>query len=145
MCTVLCLVRQSCLTLCSPMGCSPPGSSVHGDSLGKHLGGGCPALLQGNFTTHPGIESRSPTLQAGFLLSSPPESPWTLEWVAYPFSRDQSGVSCMLADSLPAELPGKPTQLYTYSYINTCDKGDPEMPQRKDGFSTKGARVVEYS
>ena len=51
----------------------------------------------------------------------------------------------MLADSLPAELPGKPTQLYTYSYINTCDKGDPEMPRRKDGFSTKGARVVEYS
>ena len=49
----------------------------------------------------------------------------------------------MPADSLPAELPGKPTQLYTYSYSNTCDKGDPETPQRKDGFSTKGARVVE--
>ena len=28
--TLLCLVTQSCLTLCSPMGCSPPGSSVHG-------------------------------------------------------------------------------------------------------------------
>ena len=27
---VLCLVTQSCLTLCDPMGCSPPGSSVHG-------------------------------------------------------------------------------------------------------------------
>ena len=26
----LCLVAQSCLTLCSPMGCSPPGSSIHG-------------------------------------------------------------------------------------------------------------------
>ena len=51
----------------------------------------------------------------------------------------------MQADSLPAELPGKPTQLYTYSYIGTYGKGDPEMPQRKDGFSTKGARVVEYS
>ena len=24
------LVAQSCLTLCDPMGCSPPGSSVHG-------------------------------------------------------------------------------------------------------------------
>ena len=27
---VLCLVTQSCLTLCNPMGCSLPGSSVHG-------------------------------------------------------------------------------------------------------------------
>ena len=27
---VLCLVAQSCLTLCDPMNCSPPGSSVHG-------------------------------------------------------------------------------------------------------------------
>ena len=27
---VLCLVTQSCLTLCDPMDCSSPGSSVHG-------------------------------------------------------------------------------------------------------------------
>ena len=27
---VLCLVTQSCSTLCNPMDCSPPGSSVHG-------------------------------------------------------------------------------------------------------------------
>ena len=26
----LCLVTQSCLTLCDPMDCNPPGSSVHG-------------------------------------------------------------------------------------------------------------------
>ena len=26
----MCLVTQSCLTLCGPMDCSPPGSSVHG-------------------------------------------------------------------------------------------------------------------
>ena len=29
-CAVLCLVSQLCLTLCDPMICSPPGSSVHG-------------------------------------------------------------------------------------------------------------------
>ena len=28
--TTVCEVTQSCLTLCNPMGCSPPGSSVHG-------------------------------------------------------------------------------------------------------------------
>ena len=27
---VLCLVAQSCTTLCNPMDCSPPGSSIHG-------------------------------------------------------------------------------------------------------------------
>ena len=27
---VLCLVAQSCSTVCDPMDCSPPGSSVHG-------------------------------------------------------------------------------------------------------------------
>ena len=32
---MLCLAAQSCLTLCDPMSCSLPGSSVHGDSLGK--------------------------------------------------------------------------------------------------------------
>ena len=46
-CAVLCLVTQSCPTLCDPMYCSPPGSSVHGDSPGKNIGVGCHALFQG--------------------------------------------------------------------------------------------------
>ena len=30
-CIIMCLlVAQSCLTLCDPMDCSPPGSTVHG-------------------------------------------------------------------------------------------------------------------
>ena len=55
---VLCLVAQSCLTLCDLMDCSPPGSSVHGDSPGKNTGVGCHALLQGIFPTqrlNPGL------------------------------------------------------------------------------------------
>ena len=39
------LVTQLCLTLCDPMDCGPPGSSVHGDSPGKNIGVGCHALL----------------------------------------------------------------------------------------------------
>ena len=50
-CAVLCLFAQLCLTLCNPMDCSPPGSSVHGDSPGKNTGVGCHALLQGIFPT----------------------------------------------------------------------------------------------
>ena len=34
---VLVLVAQSCLTLCDPMDCSPPGSSVHEISQGRIL------------------------------------------------------------------------------------------------------------
>ena len=40
-----------CLTLCDPMDCGPPDSSVHGDSPGKDSGVGCHALLQGIFPT----------------------------------------------------------------------------------------------
>ena len=55
---VLCLVAQSCLTLCDPMDCSPPGSSVHEDSPGKSTGVDSHALLQGIFPTqgsNPGL------------------------------------------------------------------------------------------
>ena len=53
MCLTLfvCLVTQSCLTLCNPMDSSPPGSSIHGDSPGKNTGVGCHAFLQGIFPT----------------------------------------------------------------------------------------------
>ena len=47
----LCLVTQTCSTLCNSMDCSPPGSSVHGDSPGKTTGVGCHALLLGIFLT----------------------------------------------------------------------------------------------
>ena len=47
----LCLVTQLCPTLCDPMDCSPPGSSIHGNSLGKNTGVGCHGLLQGIFPT----------------------------------------------------------------------------------------------
>ena len=53
------LVTQLCPTLCDPTDCSPPGSSVHGDSPGKNTGvGGCQALCQGIFPTqgpNPGL------------------------------------------------------------------------------------------
>ena len=64
----VCLAAQSCSTLCDPMDCSSPGSSVHG-------------ILQAKI----------------------------LKWVAIPFSkgssqpRDRTQVSCVEADSLPAE------------------------------------------
>ena len=55
---VLCSVTQSCLTLCHSMVCSPPGSSVHGDSPCNNTRGGYHALLQGIFLSqgsNPGL------------------------------------------------------------------------------------------
>ena len=49
---------QSCPTLCNPKDCSPPGSSVLGDSPGKNTEVGCHALLQEIFPTqglNPGL------------------------------------------------------------------------------------------
>ena len=88
-CAVLCLVTQSCPTLCDSMDCSTPGSSVLGDSPGKNTGVGCHALLQGIFPTqgsNPGL------LHCRQILyhRSHQGSPRILEWVAYPFSRGSS-------------------------------------------------------
>ena len=54
----MCLVSHSCPTLCSPIDCSLPGSSVHGDSPGQNTGMSCHALLQGILPTqgsNPGL------------------------------------------------------------------------------------------
>ena len=48
---VLCLVIQLCLTLCDPMDCSPPGSSIHEILQARILKWVANALLQGIFPT----------------------------------------------------------------------------------------------
>ena len=40
-----------CMALCNPMGCSSPGSFVHGGFPGENPGVGCHFLLQGVFPT----------------------------------------------------------------------------------------------
>ena len=68
---------QSCLTFCNPMDCSPPGSSVYGDSPSKNTEVSCYALLQGIFPT----QGSNPHLlyllhwQAGSLPLMPPGKP----------------------------------------------------------------------
>ena len=55
---IVCLVAQPCPTICDPMDCSLPGSSVHEDSPSMNTGMGCHALLQGIFPTqglNPGL------------------------------------------------------------------------------------------
>ena len=47
----VCLVAQSCPTLCDTTACSLSGSSVHGSSPGKNTEVDCHALLQGIIPT----------------------------------------------------------------------------------------------
>ena len=84
-----CAWSQSCLTLCDCMDCSPPGSSVHGNSPGKNTGVGCQALLQEIFPTQVSNPGLSHWRQILYHLSYQGSSR-ILEWVAYPFSRESS-------------------------------------------------------
>ena len=94
------LVTQLCPTPWDLVDCSLPGSSVHGDSLGKNTRVGCHNLFQGIFPA----QGLSPCLlhcrQILYHLSHQ-ESPRILEGVTYPFSRRSSwprsgtGVSCI--------------------------------------------------
>ena len=82
------------------MGCSLPGSSVHGDSPGNNSGVHCHVLLQGMFPmqgSNPGL----PHCRWILYHLSHQGSPRILESVAYPFSRvssqlrNRTGISCI--------------------------------------------------
>ena len=61
------LVTQSCPTICNPMDCSRPDSSVYGILQARILE--WVAILFSRGPSHPGIEPGSPALQAGSLQS----------------------------------------------------------------------------
>ena len=65
--------------------CSPPGSSVHGDSPGENIGVGCHALLQGIVRTQGLNPCLSPALAGGFFTSSITwEAPTGFEIILFP-------------------------------------------------------------
>ena len=95
---VLCLAAQSCPTVCDPVDCRPPGSSVYGDSPGNNTRVGCHALPWGIFppqASNPGL----PIAGGFFNCLSHQGIPRILKWVAYPFvggtspPRKRTGVS----------------------------------------------------
>ena len=67
------MVSQSCVTLCDPVDCNLPGSSIHGFSKQEYWSG--LSFLSPGEILNPGIESGSPALQADSLLSEPPGKP----------------------------------------------------------------------
>ena len=62
------MCAQSCLTLCDPKACSPPGPSVHGISQARILE--WVAISYSGNLPDPGMEFASPVLQVDSLLTS---------------------------------------------------------------------------
>ena len=60
-------------TLCNPMACSPPGSSVH--EILQAIILECASMPYSRDLSNPGIEPGSPALQADSLLSESPGKP----------------------------------------------------------------------
>ena len=67
---------QSCPTLCDPMGCGPPGSSVHGILQARILEWVAIFFSRGSSQprTEPGSPV-SPALAGGFFTAEPPGKP----------------------------------------------------------------------
>ena len=63
------LVAQSCPAVCNPMGCRPPGSSVHG-ILQEEYWSGLPLPSPGDLPD-PGIKPVSPALAGRFFNTEP--------------------------------------------------------------------------
>ena len=70
-CNYICcwLVARSCLTLCDPVDCSPPGFSVHGILQARPLERAAIAFSRGPFQSMP------PVLSGGFSTTEPPGKP----------------------------------------------------------------------
>ena len=66
----VCLVTQSCPTLCDPMDCSPPGSFCPWGFSRQEYWSGLPCPSPGD-PPNPVIQPRSPTLQTDSLQSEP--------------------------------------------------------------------------
>ena len=114
------------------MDCSPPGSSVPWLSPGKNTGVKKPFFSPGDLP-NPGIEPRSPALQADSLLSEPPGEPVTGR-ISAPLSQrgpSGDGVFSQKPQSvlLQGPLPPRPRQSRSVPW------GVPGETQVSDGSS----------
>ena len=64
-----CLVTKLCLTICDPMDCSPPGSSVHGISQARILEW---VAIYSKFLPNPWIKPASAALVGSVFTTEPP-------------------------------------------------------------------------
>ena len=102
------------------------------NSPGQNTGVGSCCLLQGIFPTQGSNSGLLHCRQILYQLSHQ-GSPRIWEWVAYPFSRGlpdlriEPGSPALQVDSLPAELPGKPS--YYTIYLKLVQSSMPIISQ----------------
>ena len=109
------------------MDCSPPGTSVHGDSPGKNTGMGCHSLPQGVFLTQGWTQVSH---IAGRFITRLATREAQEYWSGYPIPSPadlpdpgiEPGSPAVQVDSLPTELSGKPTQGTGLHYVPQREK-----------------------
>ena len=126
---VLCLVAQLRPTLCNPVDCSPPGSSVHGDSPGKNTGVGCHALLQEIFLTkgwNPGL----------------PHSRWILHRWSHILSHSFQPLPAPNSLLLCARFPAALSLFSIYVKVHSCRPNKIPIPQAKPYLSASSSSLA---
>ena len=123
---------QSCLTLCNPVDCSPPGSLSMEFSRQEYWSG-LPFPSPGDLPD-PGIKPRSPTLQADSLTSEPPGKPTYL----LPQGKSLQLSMATLGFGLPQWLSGKESPAMQETLVQFLGWEDP----LKDGMAT---HPLQYS
>ena len=114
------LVVQLCPTLCDPMDCSPPGSSVPEDFPGNNTGVGCQAFFYGIFPTL-GSNTGLPQFRHS-LPSEPPGKPMSTEMVSLSllqgiFPTQELKWGFLHCRQILHELPGKSWCQYSFSSV----------------------------
>ena len=123
---------QSCPTLCNPMDCSPPGSSIYGISHGQEPWSGLPFPSPGDLPD-PGIKPASftsPALAGGFFITS--------ATAAGCLSYNQLSSVCLGAASHPTVRGSVPRAAFhqrhqTQTWGVTCASEQPAINQRHPG------------
>ena len=141
---------QSCLTLCDPMNCSPPGSSVHGISQPRMLEWVAISSFPGELPD-PGTEPASPALQADSSPAEPSRKP-----PHYMISMQVKATPNTHITYLLAKKPARP--IYTcYTVLNksrnchslmsrNCNYWIPPTPTKRNIlFPTPGDTHSTYS
>ena len=131
------LVTQSCPTLCDPTDCSPLGSSVDGDSLGKNTVVGCHALLQGTFPTK-GSKAGLPQGRQILYHLSYRASLRILQWVADPFfltQKSNQGLQHCTWILYQLSYQGSPPSQYQFSCLVVSDSMTPWIAARQPSLS----------
>ena len=130
-------VSKSCPTPCNPMGCSLPGSSVHGIPQARTLE--WVAMPSSRESSDPGIEVMSPAapeLQADSLPLSHWGSPTNM-FSSVQFS--SVAQSCLtLCDPMNCSTPGLPVHHHLPEVTQTHDRqvSDAIQPSHQEGYLT---------